>query len=64
MERKIGDVIEYDRQKFEVVADACNECYFIDRGLQFCENLEKLIGSCTDSERKDKTDVCYKLVEE
>ena len=41
MERKIGDVIEYDGQKFKIVKGLCDDCYFENMSSTFCEELKK-----------------------
>ena len=67
MERKIGDVIEYDGQKFQIMKGDCEKCYFInDSFLQCCEVIEGL-GSCYSAEREDAifpVNIYYKLIEE
>ena len=67
MERKIGDIIEYDGQKFQIMKGDCEKCYFInDSFLQCCEVIEDL-GSCYSAERKDAIfpiNIYYKLIEE
>ena len=67
MERKIGDVIEYNEQKFQIMKGDCEKCYFInDSFLQCCEVIEAL-GSCYSNEREDAifpVNIYYKLIED
>ena len=66
MERKIGDVIEYDGQKFKIVKGLCDDCYFENMSSTFCEELKKDIGLCEvdGGEFYLSIDICYKLIEE
>lgn len=64
MERKIGDVIEYDGQKFQIMEGRCKKCYFKDFSAEYCEKLFYIHGSCVSIGRSDYTNICYKLIEE
>lgn len=41
MERKIGDVIEYDGQKFQIIEGVCSDCYFADKSFEDFDDNEK-----------------------
>lgn len=64
MERKIGDVFNFNGKKFEVIEGNCEDCYFKDKSCCFKRSVFDIIGECDLSKRKDAKDVCYKLVEE
>lgn len=64
MERKIGDVIEYDGQKFQIIKGLCSDCYF---AYNYFENYKELIenfGYCVIETTTHLIDICFKLVEE
>ena len=64
MERKIGDVIEYDGQKFQIMKGDCEKCYFVnDSFLQCCEVVETL-GSCVVEGSVYPIEIYYKLIDE
>lgn len=64
MERKIGDVIEYDGQKFQIMKGDCEKCYFVnDSFLQCCEVVEGL-GTCIVEGTTFPINIYYKLIEE
>lgn len=64
MERKIGDVIEYDGQKFKIVEGLCDGCYFIDKSFEDCEEIMENFGYCEIETPTYPIDVCFKLVEQ
>ena len=68
MERKIGDVIEYDGQKFKIVKGLCDDCYFENMSSTFCKELKKVVGPCEVVEEGEFyspiIDICYKLIKE
>ncbi len=68
MENKIGDQLDYNGVKLEVVeseeSEYCNGCYFQDKGIECCWAKEaKTIGFCSGHKRKDLKFVIYKKVE-
>ena len=57
MERKIGEIFEYNGKKYKVEADAaCERCAFFDLN---CGDFETTRGSCTYNKREDKTSVIF-----
>ena len=64
MERKIGDVIEYDGQKFKIVEGSCIDCYFLDDTFLQCTELAKEFGICILGDSVNPIDIIYKLIEE
>lgn len=66
MEKNIGDVIEYDGQKFKIVEGLCDDCYFENMLSTFCKELKKVVGPCEVDEGEFylPIDICYKLIKE
>ena len=61
-EYKIGEIFELNGQKYQVIEDdtlTCRNCCFTSF---VCRKLN--IGSCISRYRKDKKNICFKLVEE
>ena len=67
MERKIGEVFEYDGKKLRVIEepfDTCDGCYFNGRVCQEASIL-KIIGNCgCIILRKDKINIIFKEVKD
>ena len=62
MERKIGEIFELNGKKYQVIENDkldCKECGFKDEKCWLFNT-----GICLGRLRKDKKDVCFKLVEE
>lgn len=64
MERKIGEIFELNGKKYQVIEDYkldldCKECGFKDEKCWLFNT-----GVCLGCLRKDKKDVCFKLVED
>ena len=60
MERKIGEVFEYEGKKLQVVETAnnlCFDCYFFD-GVN-CQRTEREGGECSDLKRADYKPVIF-----
>lgn len=60
MERKIGEIFEYDDKKLKVVDTedySCRGCYFLDLGDKCYDQI------CMRSERKDRKNVVFTFVE-
>ena len=60
MERKIGEVFEYQGKKLKVVEtakDLCFDCYFFD-GVN-CQRTEREGGECSNSKRADYKSVIF-----
>ena len=60
MERKIGEVFEYEGKKLKVVEtvnNLCFDCYFFD-GVN-CQRTEREGGECSDSKRADYKPVIF-----
>ena len=62
MERKIGDVFSFDGKRFKVTSGTCIECGF---ALEVCflDPILSIVGKCSDKNREDGKDVCFKLIE-
>ena len=60
-EYKIGEIFFLDGKKYQVIEDKlnCKECGFKDKEC-WLFNIDFCLGCL----RKDKKDVCFKLVEE
>lgn len=59
MERKIGEVFEYQGKKLKVVEtkdSTCYNCYFANRD---CEKTKKVLGACIRERRTDKKPVIF-----
>ena len=60
MERKIGEIFEYEGKKLQVIEDSfdtCNGCYF-DKEKN-CRDLLDIRGKCGSFEREDKHYVSF-----
>ena len=60
MERKVGEIFEYNDKKLKVVETenfSCHGCYFLDLRYKCHQQL------CMRFIRKDKKNVVFKLVE-
>ena len=64
MKRKIGDVIEYDGQKFQIMQGTCTDCYFAEAGIFVCVGVVEDLGCCEVEGLVYPIEICYKLVEE
>ena len=60
MERKIGEVFEFEGKKYKVEKsyNDCENCSF-DRGEYCYVNDLKIAGECSVYSRKDKLDVIF-----
>ena len=59
MERKIGEVFEYQGKKLKVLEtkdSTCYNCYFANRD---CEKTKKVLGECIRERRTDKKPVIF-----
>ena len=62
MERKIGEIFEYNGEWYQCVKGAdCNCCDLVENGM--CVNDLSLNGSCFSHQREDKTGVLFKKLE-
>lgn len=60
MERKIGEVFEFEGRRLKVEKaqpNSCTGCFFVERKC-----LERVHGECCDDFREDNTDVIFKEV--
>lgn len=60
MERKVGEIFEYEGIKLEVVETedfSCHDCYFLDLRYKCHQQL------CMPCLRKDRKNVVFQLVE-
>ena len=64
MERKVGDVFNFDGKKFEVIEGDCEDCYFLTKLYCSKSSVMDIIGECSEVVRKDNEDVCFELIEE
>lgn len=57
MERKIGEIFEYNGKKYMVEeGNECEKCAFFDLN---CGYFETIRGSCNSNKREDKTEVVF-----
>ena len=60
MERKLGEVFEYNNVKLQVIEQkdgfSCNDCYFINEGIDCDEQL------CLRYDRHDRKSVIFKEI--
>lgn len=64
MERKIGEVFEYDGKKLRVIEDpfdTCDGCYFNEKDCQ-SDQILNIVGNCGYDLRKDKINVIFKEI--
>ena len=67
MERKVGEVFEYNGIKLKVVECEnveeffCGDCFFQSETGDCCVN-EKCLGYCSYEYRKDNKDIIFKRV--
>ena len=63
MERKIGEIFEYDGNKLRVEAcenSNCSNCYF----EELCPNINlDIVGNCESTDRQDKSNVKFIAIE-
>ena len=63
MERKIGEIFEYDGNKLRVEAcenSECSNCYF----AELCPNIDlDIVGNCESTDRQDKSNVKFIAIE-
>ena len=64
MERKIGDIFTFEGKQLEVIKGDCWDCYFLTELCCFKSSVIDIIGECSEVNRKDNEDVCFKLIEE
>lgn len=64
MKRKIGDVIEYDGQKFQIMKGDCKECYFINDSFLQCFEIVEDLDTCVVEGTTFPINIYYKLIEE
>ncbi|MGN1216731.1 MAG: DUF6378 domain-containing protein [Phocaeicola sp.] len=65
MERKVGEIFEYDGKILQVIEDrfnVCEECYFANEGD--CADHLDTIGFCVRTNRKDRCDVVFKEIKD
>ena len=61
MERKIGEIFEYQGEWYQCVEKHyCNECVFRDAK---CDDVRKILGNCSVRNRSDKKSVIFKKLE-
>ena len=61
MERKIGEIFEYKGEWYQCVEEKyCKGCVFRDAK---CDDVRKILGSCSVRKRSDKKSVTFKKLE-
>ena len=61
MERKIGEIFEYNGEWYQCLEEKyCNGCVF--RGAK-CDDVRKILGNCSVRNRSDKKSVIFKKLE-
>lgn len=66
-EFKVGETFQFGLIKLRAVERTycCKGCYFLDNDDMQCgEEVEKIVGHCTSSERSDGKSVAFVKVEE
>ena len=65
MERKIGEVFEYNGEWYQCIEDteriSCINCCFYNGGHKLC--TDESIGACASEYRSDKKSMCFKKLE-
>ena len=60
MERKLGEVFEYNNAKLQVIENkdgfCCNDCYFLNEGIDCYEQ------SCLKMYRHDRKSIIFKEI--
>ena len=64
MERKIGDIIEFNGQKFQIKKGSCYNCYFDSKSMIQCTKVRETFGNCFIKYTIYPIKVYYKLVKE
>ena len=59
--RDIGEVFDFNDQKFKVIKGDCDKCHFLNVD---CYLAYYYLGACKDYERLDGIDVAFELVED
>lgn len=62
MEYQVGEIFFFDDKKYQVIENDkldCKECVFNDKKCWLFNT-----GVCLGHFRKDKKDICFKLIEE
>ena len=62
MERKIGEIFEYNGEWYQCVEGACVNCAFYIDNCDDC-SLRKIIGNCCIKDRVDRYSVIFKKLE-
>ena len=61
MERKIGEIFEYNGEWHQCLEEKyCNGCVFRDAK---CDDVRKILGNCSVRNRSDKKSICFKKLE-
>ena len=61
MERKIGEIFEYNGEWYQCLEEKyCNGCVFRDAK---CDDVRKILGNCSVRNRSDKKSVIFKKLE-
>ena len=65
MERKIGEIFEYNGEWYQCIEDteriSCINCCFYNGGCKLC--TDESIGVCISEYRSDKKSICFKKLE-
>lgn len=65
MERKLGEIFEFNGEYYQVCLDkykTCNGCSLFQNSMCSKRGWENIVGSCTDDIRSDNNDVHFKKV--
>jgi hypothetical protein len=67
MERKLGEVFEFEGKKIKCVEDVdlqmCKICFIKDFELKSCYCISDVIGVCSPILREDSKNIVFKEVE-
>ena len=65
MERKIGEIFEYNGEWYQCVEDtediSCVNCCFYNGGFKLCTDED--MGACVKEYRSDEKSICFKKLE-
>jgi hypothetical protein len=65
MERKLGEVFEFEGKKLKAVKSSngsCKKCYFNNR-LTACGKISENFKNCSEQYREDSKNIVFKEVE-
>lgn len=64
MERKIGEIFEYEGKVYKTIqslSDSCRNCAFVNEPCYACI-FNKIVGGCSMTVREDKNNIIFKEI--